>query len=87
MKITIAKSADSAIEIKTDQGASGITNAIHREIIKIFGDKDYDYFTHSETITEAKHIQRDTMHKFKVLCVEDQEDVKHQLWFNITNCS
>lgn len=86
MKIT-ATNVDNAITINTDQGASGITNAIHREIVKMFGDKDYDYFTHSETITEARHIKEDVMHKFKVLCVEDQDGAKHQLWFDITYCS
>lgn len=45
----------------------------------IFGDKDYDYFIQSETrITKNKKT-------YKILMVEDKNNFKYTLWFDITN--
>lgn len=75
------------IVLNTTGGASSISTAIHKQISKIFGGKDSDYFTHSEQIVELLHKKENKIHKFKVVLVEDANEAKHQLWFDITNCS
>ena len=78
---------DTAIVLSTRGGQSSVADAIHREIAKILGGNDYDYFTHSEAVVEATHKTEQVKHKFRVVLVEDAEGAKHQLWFDITQCA
>ena len=78
--------AGKAIVIETTRGASGITEEINKKIAEMFGGINADYFIHSEATIKAKNKVTDKMHRFRVVLVEDTKEVKHQLWFDITDC-
>lgn len=80
-EIITGTSKENPIDMSHYGSAASGGRAIYKIIENRFGGVDGDYFILNEsTVTNANNSK-----KFRVLLIEDKDEVRHQIFFDISN--